>query len=320
MDPRRSIAALAVILAGLAAMVMATASFAQAGPGSDETNGGGQATDKPPAEAAPPEEGPLPPELYDDFGFPDPDRPWGSPRYLDPRRHQPRYDDGRYSGYRRLYRDGYTYRYGVPYHDDGYAYDLERAYRQGMADGRNYERFEIQAERGLSAYRRAMVDGHGAFTQGEYGPAARHFLLAAALNQGDPAARLCAAHAQIALGNYDAAVRLLRRAFELQPRIAYLPIDLRKAYGKAGDFGKHLGAMHKALLADADDAQLHFLLGYYYFFSDDTAKAARLLDEALKLDRSDSLIRLLADVARLTAPTRQEPAPKRTSPRREQDL
>ena len=169
-------------------------------------------------------------------------------------------------------------------------------------------------------YRRAMVDGHGAFALGEYGPAARHFLLAATLNQGDPAARLCAAHAQIALGNYDAAARLLRRALELQPRIAYLPIDVRKAYGKPGDFGKHVAALLEAVKGDADDAELHFLLGYYYFFSDDMAKAARSLGEAAKLAPRDSVIRLLADVAKLTAPTGQKTAPKPKSPRREHDL
>ena len=320
MNARRLIAVLAVLLVGIGVLVTVSASYAQNRPSGEESQGGGPATGEPSGVAAAPEEGPLPPELVDDFGFPDPDRPWGHPRYLDPRRHRPRYDDGRYRGYRRLYRDDYTYRFGVPYHDDDYAYDLERAYRQGMADGRNYERFEIQAERGLSAYRRAMVDGHGAFALGEYGPSARHFLLAATLNQGDPAARLCAAHAQIALGNYDAAVRLLRRALELQPRIAYLPIDVRKAYGKPGDFGKHVAALREAVKAETEDAELHFLLGYYYFFSGDMAMAAQSLGEASRLAPGDSVIGLLADVAKLTAPTQQNPAPKQKPERRKRDL
>ena len=248
----------------------------------------------------------LPPELYDDFNFPDPDRPWGRGRYLDPRRHRPRYDAGRYRGYRRYYDDAYTYRYGVPYRDDDYDYEFERAYRQGLADGRNFERFEIQAERGLSAYRRAMGDGHAAFGAGDYGLAARNFILAARLNQGDPAARICAAHAQVALGHYDPAMRLLRRAFELQPRLAYLPIDIRKAYGQAGDFTKHVATLRAAVKADPHDARLCFLLGYYYFFSNEMERAAEMLGEAARLQPDDSLIELLGDVARLTSPSPPE--------------
>ena len=109
-----------------------------------------------PEEPAEPVPYPVPPGLYRDFGFPDPDRPWGRGRYLDSYRRGGRrrvpggyYRPGYGQDYGRYYYDDYTYRFGVPYRNDPYSDDLERAYRQGMADGQNYERFEIQAERRL---------------------------------------------------------------------------------------------------------------------------------------------------------------------------
>jgi len=245
----------------------------------------------------------VPAQVYEDFNFPDPDRPWGRPRYLDPYRHDSWH--GRrsyYGGHRRYYYDDYSYRFGVPYGGDPYGDDLERAYRQGTSDGRNFERFEIQAERGLEAYLDAMDEGHAAFSQGAYGPAARHFLLAAELNQGDPSARLCAAHCQMAIGRYDATVRLLRRAFELQPKIVYLPLDVRAAYGVTGDFERHLAALRQAVDGNKQSADLWLLLGYYDYFSGNQAEAAEALARAGKLRAGDRLIESLSRMALMSVP------------------
>ncbi len=190
--------------------------------------------------------------------------------------------------------------------------ELEDAYWDGVRDGRDLERVEIQAEKGLSGYRRAMWDGHAAFSAGQYGPAARNFLLAATLNQGDPAARVCAAHSQTALGRYETAVRLLHRAFELEPRMAYLPIDIRKAYGQPGDFAKHLEKLSSHTEAQPENADGWLLLGYYYFFSNDTERAAMALRTAQRLRPNDPLTELLYDVARMTTqpPGSQKPPQK----------
>ena len=108
-----------------------------------------------------------------------PNRAWGHPRHLDPDRLGRRSYPRTYDGQRRYYYDDYTSRFGVPYRDDPYSDDLERAYRQGVEDGRHSERFDIQAERGFTSYQRAMAEGNTAFLSGRYGDAARAFLLAA---------------------------------------------------------------------------------------------------------------------------------------------
>lgn len=206
-----------------------------------------------------------------------------------------------------FYRQGEGYRFGVPAFDVVRDEEIERAYRQGLADGRDSERFEIQAQRGLAAYKGAMLAGHAAFDAGKYGLAARQFLLAATLNQGDPASRLCAAHAQIALKDYAPAARLLHRAFELQPRLVFLPMDLRGAYGVVEDFPKHRNALQKAAAREKQNGDLWFLLGYVYYYTDNMAGAARALGKAAELEPDDPLIAELASLAKMSAPAAKSP-------------
>lgn len=243
--------------------------------------------------------------IYADFNFPDPDRPFGRARYLDPyRRYGSYYHQRRRGDHRRYSYDDYTYRFGVPY-GDPIEHDVGQAYRQGVSDGQNYERFEIQAERGLGAYLDAMADGHDAFFQGHYGAAARFFLLAAELNQGDPSARLCAVHCETALQHFEPAARLLHRALELQPKIVYLPLDVRGSYGVPGDFERNITALGTAVQRDADNAGLRLLQGYYHYFSSRPSEAAQALAAAADLAPDDRVIQRFARVVAMSAPARE---------------
>lgn len=208
----------------------------------------------------------------------------------------------RFDTRRQFSRNQRGYRFGAPSFEQAHDESVERAYRQGILDGRDSERFDIQAQRGLSSYRHAMLKGHGAFDAGKYGLAARQFLLAATLNQGDPAARLCAAHAQIALKDYPPAARLLHRAFELQPKLVFLPMDIRGAYRVKGDFAKHRGMLQKAAAGAEDDVDLWFLLGYVHYYTDRMAAAASALKTAADLDPGDRLITELLSLAAMSAP------------------
>jgi len=265
----------------------------------------------------------ISPQELRDHGFPDPDRPFGRPRYLDRPYRRPRAflsRDARPPRYRGYYEDDYSYRFGRGRY--GYRYDdeLERAYRQGIADGQSYERFEIQAERGLATYRRAMAEGHAAFEAGRYELAARQFLLGATVNQGDPASRLCAAHAHFALAAYEPAVRLLQRAFELQPKWIYLPLDIRGAYGKPEDFAGHLRALRRTVEVNREDAGLWLLLGYYQYYSGDTGEAKHAMTSALQLAPDDEFVSRFAELVGVPAARSAEPKSKRKSQRTAHDL
>ncbi|MCC7291122.1 MAG: hypothetical protein IT449_03555 [Phycisphaerales bacterium] len=193
----------------------------------------------------------LPPGLRRDFQRPDPHLPFGY-------RNSPpvaRYYQwgGRpygYSAYNRYPNHDYSYDYGYGAYwrglDAADPYLYERAYRQGVTDGRRFEQYEREAELGLKSYLDAMEAGQAAFASGNYGKASQLYILAARMSQGDPASRVCAGNSLIALGRYDEAAQILRRAFELQPKLAYLPLDIRGEYQVAGDFETHLAALQAA--------------------------------------------------------------------------
>jgi tetratricopeptide (TPR) repeat protein len=226
---------------------------------------------------------------------PQADRRARARRYLRPTQ-GPRCDD-----------EDYTYRFGVPSVYDDYVRAQERAYRQGVADGRNAEQFDLQAQRGVYMFDEAMTAGDAAFLHGQYAAAARYFRLAARLNEGDPTSRLSFAHAMFALGHYGEAARSLRRAFDLEPKIAYLPLDLRGAYGRPADFDDHLTRLRRAVKAaqdekTPDEASLQFVLGYTLFFSTDPVEGAVALVRAARLRRGDRVYQQLAEVSRQSVP------------------
>jgi tetratricopeptide (TPR) repeat protein len=256
-------------------------------------------------------------QLHRDFGFPGAIRAWERGLYLNPphrgygRRYPsvygPRYGyyAGRYGHYRpyydrygnnRLYRESFD---GSNY--GSYSLRLDHAYDLGVAPREIQERIAAQAERALTNYQDVMNAGHDAFSGGHYGQAARYFLLASQLNHGDPSSRLCAAHAQTALGQYQSAAGLVHRAFDLQPKLAYLPLDIRDAYGPASDFADHLAGLREAVEA-AGDPDLWFLLGYYYHNSGELDLAASALAQARQLNPNDRIITRFAEVARHVSP------------------
>lgn len=243
-----------------------------------------------------PKEREVPWRLEQDFLGPYPDWLWDRPRHWAPYRYRyptRPWHGSRFRGYSRDYPHGYR----TPPVWDPYGYESERAYWRALKIARDLERFETRQEQGLAAYLDAMDAGHRAFANAQYRSAALHFLRAATSNQGDPAARICAAHAQVALGRYDSAVRLIRRAFELQPKLAYLPMDVRTAYGNRTDFADHLAALSAAAKKNAENGDLWLLLGYYYYFSDNVANAARALTRAVQLEPEDRLPARLLDLA-----------------------
>lgn len=273
---------------------------------------------------------PLPPQLQRDFAPPDPRLPWGyrqyAPSFSQRSRGGSRYGQPYdqpygygYGGYGRgSYANnfgryqGHTYDYGYrsyeqhyPPHTgygDPYGRFNEEAYRRGVDDGRRFEQFERRAALGLASYLQAMENGLTAFARGDYSSAALSFILAARVNQGDAAARIHAAHAMFALGRHREAIPFLRRAFELQPLIAQLPLDIREDYGRKEDFVEQLHALEDAVAADSDDADLRLLLGYSHLYSRNPAKAYRVLTHAAQLRADDRLIETLLGAARFAAP------------------
>ncbi len=232
-------------------------------------------------------------------GFREENYPYGRPYYS--RRYRSSYPPGR--GYPEP-----NY-YGFPpteYFDDGYV--------DGFRDGRRFQDWQKQAEIGQASYLKAMRQGVAAFQAGDYGAASRQFILAARLNQGDPTARLRIAHALVALGHYDDAAPALRRALQLQPRLVYLPLDIRGEYGQRGDFLTHLAKLESSAQGADDDPDLWLLLGYYQFFSGRQTEAVGSLKRARTLAPDDSTTKLMHQAVYLSVPNQELPAQKSANP------
>ncbi len=230
-----------------------------------------------------------------------------TPRYIARYRYRPGYDNLRYGSTLRFRDD-------EPYAHDAYADAIEQAYQQGLADGRDEERFQIQAERGHAGYQNAMAAGHAEFRTGHYGSAARNFVFAATLDQGDPTSRLCTAHTQVALGEYESAAKLVRRALSLQPRLLFLSLKIRSAYGMPADFDAHFATLREAAEADPQQAGRWLLVGYYYYFSGDVPSAKTALARAVELSGGDRQIKRFYELTRMTADTPVEKAPVEKAP------
>jgi len=222
--------------------------------------------------------------------------PYGRPYY--PRRYN--------------YATPYDYGYHDPYsYGDADTFVFDGGYETGFHDGRRFQEWQTRAELGLSGYLKAMQAGSSYFRNGAYGAATRQFILAAKLNQGDAASRLRAVHGMTALGRYSGAVPTLRRALQLQPKLIYLPLDVRSDYGPGNDFEVHRSKLAEAARQVGDDAGLWLLLGYYQLFSDGQADAGTSLERATQLDPHDSAAARLLEAARLTTPA-ERPAENKT--------
>lgn len=196
-----------------------------------------------------------------------------------------RFFDGRPS----RYGHGHWYRqFGDDYSGDTFRFGFMEGYNRAQFDRTGTEREDallghhgIQLNRGLDEFRK-----------GDYTQAANTFKLAADVHHGDPAARLYAAHALFATGRYQQAVAYLRRAFELQPKIAMLNFDMRDDYTNRRDFDRQYKALEDALAQAPDNVDRLIMLGYVRYFSRQRDQAYAPLARADRLVRGgDSLAR-----------------------------
>ncbi len=202
-------------------------------------------------------------------------------------------DQRRASDYR--YFDGQPGRYGYGwdrYFGDDYGYN-GATFRYGFNRGYDYGTFvregNQRTERLLVAAGTHMSRGLELFRASRFREAADAFRLASDTNQGDPAARLYAAHAHFAIGRYRDAVRYLRRALELQPKVAMLRYDIRDDYGDQAQFNAQLAALDNALSLAPQDLDRALLMGYVRLYTNDPDGAYQALSQALQLEPGDAL-------------------------------
>ena len=191
---------------------------------------------------------------------------------------------GPYRPYQYVPFPSYYARYGYYGSPDYYAYrqtldayeaarEAERRDAQQQFNERDMER---RKERVLHSHDEALRAGVADIRAGAYQDAVLALSLAAEQDQSDPACRIHLAQAQMALGHYAEAAKVLRRALELQPKLVYVPLHLSRYYAQPGTFDEQVDALAKAVAAGqqqpadaatvkSQPADLHFLLGFMEF-------------------------------------------------------
>ncbi len=195
-----------------------------------------------------------------------------------------------------------SYGYGRYSRDYGLYDDYAGEYfRFGFLQGQDQARREMDADERtqhlLASSERHLGRGLELLKHGEYRQAVMAFKLAVEQDQGDPAARLYAAHSLFAIGRYAEAMTYLRKAFSLQPKIVMLVYDIRDDYGRPDDFAKQVQALEAAQAASPQDLDRTILLGYVYGYSDQLDRSYEMLSKANKLDPRDKLAGLLLENA-----------------------
>jgi tetratricopeptide (TPR) repeat protein len=194
---------------------------------------------------------------------------------------------------------------------------LDEAYLHGRAVERDYQhhRFNVndmnrRKARVLSQQEKALHLGLERLRDGEYARAVIALSLAAELDQGDPACRIHLAQARLALGHYDEAGKVLRRALQLQPKLVYADLHLERYYPTQATLDALAERLGRQVRKDGATAEALFLYGYLEFQRGrfDTAHAAfRRVSELLP---KDTLTRTYLGITR---PAETNPAEASTS-------
>ena len=177
--------------------------------------------------------------------------------------------------------------WGRPY---GLGYGLGELHDQGreLEYYRQQEGY-LREQLTLLSYRDLFDRGLDMFHAGWYGQAARAFIAAADKNHEDAACRIHAAQCLMAVGMYDDALVHVRRAFELQPLLMQLPMNLAADYQNKADYAKHIAALKAHVEADPKDEQAAVLLAYELFFSDHPQDSSDAMKRIKPLASSDPL-------------------------------
>lgn len=166
----------------------------------------------------------------------------------------------------------------------------------------NSDDMRLRRDRLLSAHEKSVRAGVAQLRAGNARKALIALSMAAELNQGDPACRIHLMQAQVALGqNVDAAASL-RRALELQPKLAYLDLDLGASFSSEEDWNKRVDDLAADVKAHGGKHDVRFLLGYLEFQRGDYDNAHREFVSAAALSPRDELTK---KYLQLTRPSRR---------------
>lgn len=127
--------------------------------------------------------------------------------------------------------------------------------------------------------------GDKLYRKGQWHAALTQYKLAATAASDWETPYLRQAFASIAVGRYDQAAPLVRRAVRLDPRLARGDFRLATLYGdRADDKLAHLESLAAAALARPDDPELPYLIGVALHFDGEPERAQKFFAHAARFD------------------------------------
>lgn len=112
---------------------------------------------------------------------------------------------------------------------------------------------KLRADRAIAKSVQAMESGIARMKTGDYARAVPALVMAAKLNQSDPACRVHLAQVRLVQGHYADAGKLLRRALELQPALVFVDMSLDDHYEHIGTLREVEREMGKWIVDHADE-------------------------------------------------------------------
>jgi len=190
---------------------------------------------------------------------------------------------GRYGGY-------------YPYLPPDYGRVLEDVYRaqRRITELERQRRFNVRdmrqrKARVLASHEKALSLGLEHLKRGDYAQAVVALQMAADLNHGDPACRIHLAQARLAQGHYEEAGQVLRRALQLQPKLAYVSLDLPSYCRSPDEFDRQVDGLAQWVKDHRAGPETHFLLGYMEFQRERLDRAYAAFQAAARGLPKDSL-------------------------------
>ena len=138
-----------------------------------------------------------------------------------------------------------------------------------------------------------METGEEALRKGQYYHAAELFDVAHTIDPTNPLPLLDRGHALLAAGDYISAANALEQGIARFPQIAAFRIDLPAMGGPIYDIRR---ADLEKKLANSDQYELRFLLGYLELYSGLPEEGLRDLERAAKAAPPDSIVAIFADL------------------------
>ncbi|MBL8877537.1 MAG: hypothetical protein JNG88_00330 [Phycisphaerales bacterium] len=153
----------------------------------------------------------------------------------------------------------------------------------------NSDDMRQRRDRLLSAHEKAFRSGVAQLRAGDARKAMITLSMAAELNHSDPASRIHLMQAQLSIGHVEAAAVSLRRALELQPKLAYIDLKLADSFSSPEEWDACIDSVTAENLKPAAQRDVRFMIGFLEFQRGQYDAAHEAFVSAAALGQRDDL-------------------------------